>query len=140
MAIRIAWLEKRLAQIEAGGALAARIESRRKGIVTARKAHRRNERRALSLKIEFHKKLSMSFACLAFVLLGIPLGLASRQKSRALGLGLGSAVAFCGYYPPMLVGDTLAEAQMIPPWAGMWLPVALVALIGLVWTLRAVRR
>ena len=100
---------------------------------------RRNERRAVSLKVEYHRKLSMSFACLAFVLLGIPLGLASKQKSRAMGFALGVGVAFCGYYPLLLLGKTLVEARVVAAWVGMWAPVALITLLGTAWTVRTVR-
>lgn len=133
-ATRTAYLGKKTAG-NRGEARAIREELAREKSGHARAAHQ-----ALRQEVEFHRKLSMSFACLAFVLLGVPLGLASRQRSRAMGFALGAGVAFCGYYPLMLVGKSLAEAGTVEPWAGMWTPVIVVGLIGTAWTLRAVRR
>jgi len=138
--VRTEYLRKKAARIAAEPGRAKELETIRKGIAGEKAVAAGSARRMLRLDVEFHRKLSMSFACLAFVLLGLPLGLASRQRSRAMGFALGAGVAFCGYYPLMLVGKSLAESGKIAPWAGMWTPVALVALVGTVWTLRAVRR
>ena len=72
---------------------------------------------------DFHERLALPFACLAFGLLGLSLAVLSPLglRGRSWGVILGTA-AFLGYY--MLYGAVraLGEAGLLPAWLGMWLP------------------
>ncbi|MFC1488650.1 LPS export ABC transporter permease LptF [Thermodesulfobacteriota bacterium] len=71
--------------------------------------------------IEFHKKFSIPFACLALGLLAVPLGVQTRSAKRSTGLGLG-LIFFLFYYLLLSAGFVFGEAGIYPPAIGMWVP------------------
>ncbi len=83
------------------------------------------------LRTELHKKFSLSFSSLAFVLLAFPLAVITRRGERAIGFGV-SLIVIIGYYILMAVGDALALRQLCPPMLGMWFPNVLLLTIGLI--------
>ncbi len=94
-----------------------------------------SERRAASFRIEFHRRLALPFSCLILGLLGAPLGIASRHKSRMTGMALGVAL-FLGYYVMLTAGKGLAENFIIPPFVAAWGPNAVCALPAIVLWMR----
>ena len=78
--------------------------------------------------VEIHKKFAIPVACLAFALVGVPLGQTLRRGGRggsfALSLGI-----LLGYYVLLSTGETWATEGRIPPALAMWLPNLL--LVGL---------
>ena len=71
-------------------------------------------------QVEIHKKLAIPFACLVFVLLGVPLGSMTRKGS--MGASIGMALGFFMLYWVALVGgEELADRQIMSPWLAMWL-------------------
>lgn len=80
--------------------------------------------------IEFHKKFSIPFACVALGLVAIPLGIRSRTARRSFGLGLG-LVLFLAYYLLLSAGLVFGEAGVYPPLVGMWVPNLVMIGIGL---------
>lgn len=91
-------------------------------------------------RLEFHKKFSIPFACLAFVFFAFPVGLVPRRSGRSVGFGLGLLVAVV-YWSLLIAGDTLGARQLeISPVLAMWAPNILVLMAGGVFmTLRRVR-
>ncbi len=89
------------------------------------------ERQAASFLIEFHRRLALPFSCLILGLLGVPLGVASRQKSRMTGMALGVGL-FMSYYIMLTAGKGLAENFIIPPFVAAWTPNAICALLAVV--------
>ena len=79
--------------------------------------------------IEFHRKFSIPFACFAFGLLGVPLGVQSKSSKRAFGLGLG-LIFFLLYYLMLSAGWVFGEAGVYPPLIGMWMPNIVIGGIG----------
>ena len=81
--------------------------------------------------IEFHKKFSIAFACLALGILAVPLGvqLQSAKRSYALSLGL---ICFFAYYLMLSAGWVFGETGVYPPVIGMWLPNIIMGGLGLV--------
>ena len=71
--------------------------------------------------IEFHKKFSIPFACLALGVLAVPLGVQTKSARRSTGLGLG-LVFFLMYYLLLSAGFVFGEAGIYPPAIGMWVP------------------
>ncbi|MCO6496295.1 MAG: LptF/LptG family permease [Chitinophagaceae bacterium] len=81
-------------------------------------------------QIEWHKKLSLSVACLVLFLIGAPLGSIIRRG----GLGLPLVVAiifFMIFYLLMIFGAKFAKDQVLPVVLGMWLPVIVLTPVGL---------
>ncbi len=79
--------------------------------------------------VEIHKKFAIPVACLAFALIGLPLGQALRRGGRGGSFALSLAVLL-GYYLLLSSGETWAQEGRIPPALAMWLPNALLAGLG----------
>jgi lipopolysaccharide export system permease protein len=79
---------------------------------------------------EYHKKLSIPFACFVLGLVAVPLGIQSRSAKRSFGTVLG-LVFFLIYYVLMSVGLILGETGRCPPIIGMWVPNLVIGAIGL---------
>lgn len=77
--------------------------------------------RVRSLWIQFHQKIAIPFASLAFALLGAPLGLKPRRASSSIGLGLSILIIF-GYYIAMFFSMAMGETGFFPAWLSAWLP------------------
>ncbi len=78
--------------------------------------------------VEIHKKFAIPVACLAFALVGLPLGQTLRRGGRGGSFALSLGVLL-GYYLLLTSGETWAQEGRIAPALAMWLPNAL--LIGL---------
>ena len=70
--------------------------------------------------VEFHKKLALPFACLVFVLLGLPLAVTTSRSGKGVSVGLALAL-FMIYYQFLLGGETLADRGKLDPALSMWL-------------------
>ena len=90
-------------------------------------------KRIALLEVELHKKFSLAFACVVFVLVGAPLGV--RVRRGGLTVGFLSLVFFLFYYMCLVVGEGLAERLILSPLLAMWLPDILLGALGLAWTL-----
>ena len=75
--------------------------------------------------MEYHKKFSISFACLVFGFIAVPLGIQSKSAKRSFGIVLG-LLFFLIYYSLLSVGWVLGEQGLYPPVIGMWLPNLLI--------------
>ena len=86
-----------------------------------------------SAEVEYHKKFSIPFACLALGLIGVPLGLMVKQGGRMLGFGIGLAVIVV-YYLLLQVGQNGGINGMLPPTLAMWLPNIVIGIFGIGFT------
>ena len=80
-------------------------------------------------RVEIYKKNSIALACLVFVLVGVPLGLA---VARA-GVGLVATLAvllFLFYWITLVQGEKLADRELLPPWLGMWAANVIIGVVG----------
>ena len=91
------------------------------------------------LKIELHRRIAMAFSPLAFILIGIPLGITTRRSQRSIGLGL-SLVVFLGYYAIIVIGQGLAQRGLVPPGPALWLSNIVLLLVGFLLLWRSSRR
>lgn len=69
--------------------------------------------------VEIHKKLAIPFACIAFGVLGLPLGITNRRGGKSSGFSLSIAIIVF-YYVLINNGEQLAGSGKIPPFLGMW--------------------
>ncbi|MFH0777092.1 MAG: LptF/LptG family permease [Candidatus Eisenbacteria bacterium] len=93
------------------------------------------ERQLNSLRVEIHKKFSIPFACVIFVLVGVPLGMKARKSGLAIGFA--SVGFFIFYYIFLLGGEQLADRRLFPPGIAVWLPNIVLGGAGLLLTLDA---
>ena len=87
-----------------------------------------SERSLHTYLLEFHKKLAIPLACLAFVGLALPGGLLARRSGRTFGFLVGICVCFL-YWTLLVFGETSSLRTGIAPAVPVWLPnvVVLVA-------------
>jgi len=88
--------------------------------------------------IEWHRKFTLSFACIVLFLIGAPLG--SIIRKGGLGTPMVLAVAFfVVFFLLNNFGEKLAKSGTWDPFAGMWLSSFLLIPIGIFLTYKAMR-
>ena len=115
-----------LARTSARG-MRAQIESGRRTITWAGE-------KALRYEVEIHKKYSIALACLLFMALAAPLGLAIRRG----GLGTSAVVAmliFMFHWISLANGEKFADRGYMDPWLGMWLADIVTGILALIVTI-----
>ncbi len=87
-------------------------------------------------KVEWHKKLSLSVACIVLFFIGAPLGSIIRKG----GLGLPLVVAlifFLIFYLLNIFGEKFTKDEVLDPIIGMWLPIIVLSPVGFFLTYKA---
>ncbi|MEO6188850.1 MAG: LptF/LptG family permease [Ginsengibacter sp.] len=87
-------------------------------------------------KIEWHKKLSLSIACLVLFFIGAPLGSIIRKG----GIGMPLVVAlifFMIFYLLNIFGEKFTKDNTLDPVTGIWLPVIVLTPVGIFLTYKA---
>jgi len=84
---------------------------------------------APELKGEFHKRISFSFSCLAFIILGFGISLVVKHREKSINFGIAFLTAGV-YYLLFILGEALLEYRYITPFLGMWLPNVIVISLG----------
>jgi lipopolysaccharide export system permease protein len=83
-----------------------------------------------SLQMEFHKRLSLPFACFVFIVLGIPLGLQNQRAGKAAGFSIGIGAIIFNYIL-FSIGKNLGQKGLLNPALAMWMPNLILLCIGL---------
>jgi lipopolysaccharide export system permease protein len=83
---------------------------------------------------EIHRKISLSFASLVFILIGFPLGVIAKREEKSIGFGIALLVILI-YYLLLLAGEALALRGILKPHISMWAPDFLLGIAGifLIW-------
>jgi lipopolysaccharide export system permease protein len=85
----------------------------------------------LKFNVEWHRKFTLSFACVLLFLIGAPLGAIIRKGG--VGMPMVIAVAFFVIFHIMsMTGEKLAKTGALDPWAGMWLATAMLLPIAFI--------
>jgi lipopolysaccharide export system permease protein len=88
--------------------------------------------------IEWHRKFTLSFACIVLFLIGAPLGAIIRKGG--LGAPMVSAIAFfVVFFLLNNFGEKLAKSEQWSVYAGMWLSSFFLIPVGLFLTYKAMR-
>ncbi len=87
--------------------------------------------------IEWHKKFTLSLACLIFFFIGAPLGAIIRKGGLGMPIVM-SVILFVIYYIIDNTGYKLAREARWPVWQGVWLSSAVLAPLGAFLTYKAV--
>ncbi len=87
------------------------------------------ERSLQIYELEFQKKYSLPFACIAFVFFAFPVGLYTKRSGRTVGFGIGVLVSIF-YYGLLFAGQTLGFQIYLNPFWAMWLPNIIIFILG----------
>lgn len=90
----------------------------------------------ISLKIVWHQKFTLSFACIVLFFIGAPLGAIIRKG----GLGMPAVVSillFILYYVISISGEKFAKEGMVSPMVGSWLSSFILLPLGIFLTIKA---
>lgn len=90
-----------------------------------------------SHKMELHKKFALSFACLCFFFIGGPLGAIVRKGGLGTPVVL-SVLIFLSYYTIDTFGLKMAKQGVWSVWEGMWLSSAVLIVLGVFFTYKAI--
>jgi lipopolysaccharide export system permease protein len=88
------------------------------------------DERLRSYRVEIHKKFSIAVACIIFMVIGAPLGLALRRGGLAT-IGAVALGIFMFYWITLVQGEKLSERGFFPPWIGMWMANLIMSGVGL---------
>ena len=103
----------------------------------AQRDREKGKRLELALWTEIHARWGLSFTCLAFAMVGVPIGIFSRRGNFMVSFAYGCIPVFLMYYPMLILGKSLAESGGLPPALAMWTPIVFLMGVGgvLMWIL-----
>ncbi len=78
----------------------------------------------LKFNVEWHRKFTLSFACVLLFLIGAPLGAIIRKGGLGMPLVI-AVVFFVVFHIISITGEKLAKTGAMEPWAGMWMATAM---------------
>lgn len=90
--------------------------------------------RVAEFLVEVHKKFSIPFACILFVLVGAPIGMLTRKGNIGVA-ALISAGVLTVYFIAIIQGEKLADRLITSPFLGMWGINVLLLIVGIILTL-----
>jgi len=87
-------------------------------------------------KIEWHRKFTLSFACIILFFIGAPLGAIIRKGGLGMPLVI-SVIMFVLYHILSIVGEKSVKEFVMEPWLGMWLASLTFLPLGIFFTRKA---
>jgi len=91
----------------------------------------KHEPNNVALALQFHKKFSLPFACLAFGFLALSLGISTKKGGKISGFIISLGIIFV-YYTIITASRNLVLKKIVSPFTGMWAPNLFLVLIGVV--------
>ena len=88
-----------------------------------------NTREVSASRTEINKRFSFPFACVAFAIMGVPLGVTAHRRETSIGFAMGLIVAFT-YFLFVIIADTLRGNPKVHPEVLIWLPNILFIILG----------
>ncbi len=92
-----------------------------------------------SSRTEINKRFSFPFSCLAFALIGVPLGITAHRRETSMGYLMSLVVAFF-YFLFIIIADTLRGNSQLHPELLVWFPNVLFLALGLILFRRLARQ
>jgi len=127
--------EEKISVVESAGYQFQSLQNNLASLVTLYKEQQRAE---TMHAIEWHRKFTLSFACIVLFLIGAPLGAIIRKGG--LGAPMVSAIAFfVVFFLLNNFGEKLAKSGQWSVYAGMWLSSLFLIPVGLFLTFKAMR-
>lgn len=91
------------------------------------------------LKIDFQGRIAIPLATLILGIFAIPLGVKVERGDKSISLGI-SLVVVVTYYVIFLAGNFLAQAGLVSPFLGAWIPNFTLLSLGLALNIAMIRR
>ena len=88
-----------------------------------------NKRERSASRTEINKRFSFPFACVAFAIIGVPLGVTAHRRETSIGFAMGLIVATT-YFLFVIIGDTLRGNPHAHPELLVWFPNVLFIILG----------
>src|SRR5919204_5660313 len=88
-----------------------------------------NSRERSASRTEINKRFSFPFACVAFAIIGVPLGVTAHRRETSIGFAMGLIVATT-YFLFVIIGDTLRGNPHAHPELLVWFPNVLFIILG----------
>lgn len=88
------------------------------------------QRQRAKMVVEVSERMAMSFACISFALIAIPLGMKSRRKESSAGIAISLAFV-CVFYFFVILADILTDKPSLRPEMIVWIPVFLAQFAGI---------
>src|SRR5436190_9690205 len=92
-----------------------------------------------SARAEFHQRIAIPFACIAFALMALPLGVSTNRGGRSMGLVLSLLLMFA-YYLVLFGGSRATSVSGFSPVLSAWLPNAVFTVLGIFLLARSDRK
>ena len=120
------------------------VISRSLNLVRANKDHshfsfediRQRKRNLARYQIEFHRKFTLSFACIVLFLIGAPLGAIIRKGGFGLPMVV-SVLFFTVFHVISITGEKFVREGVLEAHQGMWIASALLLPAGILLTIKA---
>ena len=90
----------------------------------------------VKMHVEWHRKFTLSVACLVLFFIGAPLGAIIRKGGLGMPVVI-SVIFFILFHVLSITGEKLAKEETIPPAIGMWMATAILFPIGVFFTYKA---
>ena len=94
------------------------------------------DRPVISLNVEWHKKFTLSIACLILFFVGAPLGAIIRKGGLGMPVVV-SVVIFILFWVVTITGEKMSKEGALPPYIGMWIATAVTLPLGIFLTRKA---
>jgi lipopolysaccharide export system permease protein len=98
--------------------------------------HEAEEYSKLRYQAEWHRKFTLSIACLVLFFIGAPLGAIIRKGGLGMPVVI-SVVFFIIFHVLSIMGEKLAKEGEIPPYIGMWMATVILFPVGVFLTIKA---
>ncbi len=115
------------------GATASSIKGSAESFAQTIKDRERNLRRH---KIEWHRKITISLACIVLFLVGAPLGAIIRKGGLGTPL-IFAIILFMAFYFSSTTGEKMAKENSLTPFTGMWMATFVLLPVGIFLTYKA---